>query len=55
MEKGLDESVALQNARLAKVLQCEDYDFSTQQVRPWLPTSASVGPNNGATVQDASD
>jgi DNA polymerase-1 len=54
-EKGLDESVALLNARLAKILQCEDYDFSTQQIRPWLPTSASVGSNNGATVQDASD
>ena len=54
-EKGLDESVALLNARLAKILQCEDYDFSTEQVRPWLPTTASVGTNNGATVQDASD
>lgn len=54
-EKGLDESVALLNARLAKILQCEDYDFSTQQIRPWLPTPASVGTNNGATVQDASD
>lgn len=54
-EKGLDESVALLNARLAKILQCEDYDFSTQQIRPWLPTPASVGANNGATVQDASD
>ena len=54
-EKGLDESVALLNARLAKILQVEDYDFSTEQVRPWLPTSASVGPNDRATVQDASD
>ena len=55
MEKGLDESVALLNARLAKILQCEDYDFSTEQVRPWLPTAASVGLNDRATVQDASD
>ena len=54
-EKGLDESVALLNARLAKILQCDDYDFSTKQVRPWLPTSASVGPNDRATVQVASD
>jgi 5'-3' exonuclease len=54
-EKGLDESAALLNARLAKILQVEDYDFSIQQVRPWLPTSASVGTNNGATVQAASD
>jgi DNA polymerase-1 len=54
-EKGLDESVALLNARLAKILQVEDYDFSTEQVRPWLPTSASAGPNDRATVQDASN
>ena len=54
-EKGLDESVALLNARLAKILQVEDYDFSTQQVRPWLPTSASVGTDNRTTVQNASD
>ena len=54
-EKGLDESVALLNARLAKILQCEDYDFSTEQVRPWLPTPASVGTDNRAAVQDASD
>lgn len=54
-EKGLDESAALLNARLAKILQVEDYDFSTEQVRPWLPTSASVGTNNGATVQNSSD
>jgi DNA polymerase I len=40
-EKGLDESAALLNARLAKILQVEDYDFSIQQARPWLPTTAS--------------
>jgi len=39
-EKDLDESVALLNARLAKILQCEDYDFSTEQVQPWLPATA---------------
>lgn len=54
-DKDLDESVALLNARLAKILQVENYDFSTEQVRPWLPTTASVGTNNGTTVQDASD
>ena len=54
-EKDLDESVALLNARLAKILQAEDYDFSTQEIRHWVPASASVGTNNGATVQDASD
>jgi len=54
-EKDLDESVALLNARLAKILQAEDYDFSTQEIRHWVPTSASVGINNGTAVQDASD
>ena len=37
--KGLDESVALQNARLAKILQCTDYDFDTQSVKLWTPTA----------------
>ena len=36
--KELDESVALQNARLAKILQCTDYDFDTQSVKLWTPT-----------------
>jgi 5'-3' exonuclease len=36
-EKGLDESVALQNARLAKILQVEDYDFDKQEVKLWSP------------------
>lgn len=38
-EKDLDESVALLNARLAKILQVEDYDFTNQTVRPWTPSS----------------
>jgi len=37
--KGLDESAALQNARLAKILQCTDYDFDTQSVKLWTPTA----------------
>jgi len=37
--KDLDESVALQNARLAKILQCTDYDFDTQSVKLWTPTA----------------
>ena len=39
-EKDLDESVALLNARLAKILQVEDYDFTNQTVRPWTPSSS---------------
>ena len=35
--KGLDESTALRNAQLAKILQCTDYDFSTESVKLWTP------------------
>jgi 5'-3' exonuclease len=35
--KGLTESVGLANARLAKILQCTDYDFDTQSVKLWTP------------------
>ena len=37
--KDLDESTALQNARLAKILQHSDYDFTNQCVKFWTPTS----------------
>ena len=37
--KDLDESVALQNARLAKILQHTDYDFDTESVKLWTPTA----------------
>ena len=37
--KGLTESVGLANARLAKILQCTDYDFHTQSVKLWTPTA----------------
>lgn len=53
-EKELDEEVALQNARLAKILQVEDYDFTNQTPILWSPTS-SGRPNNGAAVQAATD
>ena len=39
--KGLDEYVALMNARLAKILQCDDYDFTNQEPRLWNPSSDS--------------
>lgn len=38
-DKGLTEEDALMNARLAKILQADDYDFTNQQVRPWTPSS----------------
>jgi len=39
--KDLDESVALKNARLAKILQVTDYDFTNQEPRLWSPSSDS--------------
>ncbi len=39
--KELDESVALQNARLAKILQYTDYDFTNQSVILWTPTPST--------------
>jgi 5'-3' exonuclease len=39
--KDLDESVALMNARLAKILQADDYDFTNQEPRLWSPSSDS--------------
>ena len=53
-EKELDESVALQNARLAKILQCTDYDFTNQEPRLWHPSPDS-GADDGAAVQTETD
>jgi DNA polymerase-1 len=54
-EKGLDEDVALLNARLAKILQAENYDFLNEQIKHWVPTSSSDRIDNGAAVQVASN
>ena len=53
--KGMTEEDALQNARLAKILQKEDYDFDKRAPRFWTPTDAGSGVNDGATVQAKSD
>lgn len=53
-EKDLDEDVALMNARLAKILQADDFNFSTQEPILWSPSS-SGGSNDGAAVQAATD
>lgn len=53
-EKDLDESAALMNARLAKILQVEDYDFTNQEPRLWRP-SGSDGAEDRAAVQAATD
>lgn len=39
--KDLDESVALTNARLARILQVTDYDFTNQEPILWSPSSNS--------------
>jgi len=53
-EKGLDEDVALMNARLAKILQVDDYDFTNQKPRLWTPGSDCRN-DDGAAVQDEAD
>ena len=53
-EKDLGEDVALMNARLAKILQCDDYDFTNQEPRLWSPSTSS-GADNGAAVQTQTD
>lgn len=40
--KDLDEDVALRNARLAKILHFENYDFDTKTVKHWLPPAADT-------------
>ena len=46
-EKGLTEEDALTNARLAKILTKDYYDFDTREPILWTP-SPSDGANNGA-------
>jgi DNA polymerase-1 len=53
-EKDLNEDVALMNARLAKILQCTDYDFTNQEPRLWTPSSDSRN-DDGATIQTETD
>ena len=36
-DKDLDENIALENARLARILQCTDYDFESQTPILWSP------------------
>ena len=54
-DKGLGEDVALMNARLAKILTCNDYDLAGQRPILWTPTTTSDGDDNGARVQLSKD
>ena len=51
-EKDLGEEIALQNARLARILTVDDYDFDTKQPILWTP-AASYRIDDGAELQDA--
>lgn len=54
--KNLTEDDALMNARLAKILQVEDYDFANQQPIFWQPSSSSSsGADDGTAVSDEKD
>ena len=50
-DKGLTEEDALTNARLARILTADDYDFQTQQPKLWTPSS-SYEINSGAGSED---
>ena len=49
-EKGLGEEDALMNARLARILTCNDYDPIQKTVIPWTPSS-DFHIDDGARVQ----
>ena len=49
--KDLDEDTALMNARLARILTCEDYDPINRRVIPWTP-SPGYRVDDGTELQD---
>ena len=50
--KNLTELDALRNARLAKILTAEDYDFKSDRPILWTPTNAETRADYGAAIQD---
>ena len=55
-EKDLGEDIALQNARLAKILTVDDYDFGRKEPILWQPTTnASTQADDGTRVPTATD
>ena len=50
-DKDLNEYDAIRNARLAKILTYEDYDFTKQEPRLWTP-SPDYNLNDGAGLHD---
>ncbi len=53
-DKDLSEKVALENARLARILTAADYDFTNKQPILWSPAS-DYRVDNGTGSKDASD
>ena len=53
-DKDLSEDVALENARLARILRNTDYDFDKQEPILWTP-AADYRADDGTGSQDASD
>ena len=53
--KGLTRDDALLNARLAKILQASDYDFTNKRPIAWVPASTDYRDYNGARVQTNED
>ena len=53
-DKGLTETDALTNARLAKILTIDDYDTKKQEPRLWSPES-TFEINSGTGLQDEND
>jgi DNA polymerase-1 len=55
-EKDLGEDIALQNARLAKILTVDDYDFGRKEPILWQPTTnASAQADDGTRVPTEAD
>ena len=54
IEKDSDEETALINARLAKILTKDDYDFKNRKPIPWTP-SADYKIDSGTRLQDEAD
>ena len=49
-EKDLNEDVALQNARLAKILTIDNYDLEQRRPILWTPSTTSDDADDGARV-----
>ena len=52
-DKGLTEEDALRNARLAKILTADEYDFTNNEPILWTPADAGDGDDDGAELQAA--